>query len=116
MPKTLFTAIGAFQSAANWVVEVAVPNFPTQEDAAAYAPAFRIKLVDGRLLRDDGKGTGVFDDSWREVLDSQVTVSRMTAPGQKPESVELPIAQWRLEPGLSGEFEPVGSHVEQEAI
>ena len=116
LPKTLYTAIGVFQTPAGWTIEVAVPNFPTHEDAEAYAPAFRIRLVEGRLLRDDGKGTGVFDESWREVLDSQVTLSRIKVPGQGPEPVALPIAQWHLEPGLGAEFEPAGSRVELDPI
>ena len=55
---------------------MAVSNFPTQEDAEAYATAFRIKLVDGKLFRDDGKGVEIFVDSLRDVLDSQITVTR----------------------------------------
>ena len=116
LPITLYPAIGAFQSGANWIVVVTVPNFPTKGDAEAYAAAFRIRFVDGRLYRDDGKGIGMFDDSWREVLDSQVTISRVKTPGQESVVVARPIAEWHLEPGLIGDFEPVAWHVEQEKI
>ncbi len=116
VPNILFTAVGIFQAGSDWIVEVAVPNFPTREDAEAYAPAFRIMLVDGRQRRDDGKGTGVFDESWREVLDSQVTLLRVKAPQGEPEPVNLPIAQWQSEPGLRNEFEPVAWHVDQDKL
>lgn len=116
MPESLFTAVGVFQAGLSWIIGVAVPNFPTKEDAEAYAPAFRIKLVDGRLRRDDGKGAGVFDESWREVLDSQVTLFRAKAMGANPEPADLPIAQWHLEPSLSGDFMPIAWHVERNAI
>lgn len=116
MPATLFTAIGVFQAATNWIIEVAVPNFPTREDAEAYAPAFRIKFNNGRLYRDDGKGVDVFDDSWREVLDSQITLSLMKPPGQDHELVILPIEQWHSMPGLLGDFQPVDWRVEQDRI
>lgn len=116
LPATLYTAIGVFQGGPDWTVEVAVPNFPTQEDAEAYASAFRIKLVDGKLFRDDGKGVEVFDDSWRDVLDSHATISRARTPGADPERVELPIAQWSSDPSLSGKFEPIAWHVEQDRI
>ena len=62
LPVTLFTAIGVFQGGPDWIVKVAVPNFPTQEDAEAYASAFRVKLVDGKLYRDDGKGLDISTD------------------------------------------------------
>jgi len=113
LPATLYTAIGVFQGGLDWIVEVAVPNFPTQEDAEAYAAGFRVKLVDGKLFRDDGKGVEIFDDSWRDVLDSQITVSRVKTAGANPEPVQMPVAQWSGEPGLSGDLAPVAWHVEQ---
>jgi hypothetical protein len=116
LPTTLYTAIGVFQGGSDWIVEVAVPNFPTQEDAEAYAAAFRVRLVDGKLFRDDGKGVDVFDDSWRGVLDSQITVSRVKAPGADPEEVQMPVEQWSAEPSLRGNLEPVAWHVQQDKI
>ena len=116
MPVTLYTAIGRFKGAQGWNVEVAVPNFSSEDDAKAYAEAFRIRLVDGQLFRDDGKGIGIFDDSWREVLDSQVTLSRTGASDQNSESSDLQIAQWHLEPGLSAEFDPAAWDTVAESI
>jgi hypothetical protein len=116
LPVTLYTAIGVFQGDPNWIVEVCVEHFPTREDAEAYAAAFRIELVDGKLFRDDGKGVEIFDDSWRDVLDSKVSVSRVRTAGTDPEPVELPIAQWSTEPGLSGKFTPISWRIEQETI
>lgn len=116
LPATLYTAIGVFQGGPDWIVEVAVPNFPTQEEAEAYGSAFRIKLVNGKLFRDDGKGIAVFDESWRDVLDSQITVSRVKTADAEPERVDMPIARWSTEPGLSGDFAPVNWHVEQDKI
>jgi hypothetical protein len=116
LPVTLFTAIGVFQGGPDWTVEVAVPNFPTQEDAEAYAAAFRVKLVDGKLYRDDGKGVEIFDESWRDVLDSQITVSRVNTPGAAPEAVHVSITQWVAQPGQSGDLSPVAWHVEQDRI
>jgi hypothetical protein len=116
LPATLYTAIGVFQGGADWIVEIAVPNFPTQEDAEAYAAAFRIKLVDGKLFRDDGKGVEIFDVSWRYVLDSQITVSRVQVAGAEPEAVKMPVRQWSAEPGLSGNLEAVAWHVQQDRI
>jgi hypothetical protein len=116
LPATLYTAIGVFQGGPNWTVEVSVPNFPTQEDAEAYAAAFRVKMVDGKLYRDDGKGVEIFDESWRDVLDSQITVSRMKTPGAALEQVQLPVTQWATQPGLNGDLSPVAWHVEQDKI
>lgn len=117
LPDTLFTAVGVFRAGADWIVEVAVPNFPTREDAEAYAPAFRIMLVDGRLRRDDGKGAGVFDESWREVLDSQLSLWKEKAPDEKGAPIDLPIERWQSEPGLSGgDFKPIAWRVDQDAI
>lgn len=116
LPVTFYTAVGVFQGGPDWIVEVAVPNFPTQEDAEAYAAAFRIKLVDGKLFRDDGKGVEIFDESWRDVLDSQITVCRVKAAGAEPEPVPMPVAQWSTEPGLRGSFEPISWHVQQDKI
>lgn len=116
LPATLYTAVGVFQGGPNWIVEVVVPNFTTQEDAEAYAAAFRVKLVDGKLFRDDGKGIEIFDDSWRDVLDSHITVSRVTAPGSAPEKVDLPVSQWTAEPGLNDDLAPIAWHVEQDSI
>jgi len=116
LPPTLYTAIGVFQGSQDWTVDVSVPNFPTQEDAEAYAAAFRVKLVDGKLYRDDGKGVDVFDESWRDVLDSQITVSRVKTPGANAEPVQIPVTQWAAEPGLSGELSPVAWRVEQDKI
>lgn len=116
LPATLYTAIGVFQGGPDWTVEVAVPNFPSQEEAEAYAAAFRIKLVDGKLFRDDGKGVGIFDDSWRDVLDSHVSVSRASVAGAQREPVNMPVARWSAEPGLSGELVPVAWRIEQDRI
>lgn len=116
LPATLYAAIGIFQGGPDWIVEVAIPNFPTQEDAEAYAAAFRVKLVDGKLFRDDGKGVDIFDDSWRDVLDSQITVAHAKTAGAAPQSVPMPISQWSGESGLSGDLVPVAWHVEQDRI
>ena len=116
LPATLYTAIGVFQGGSEWSVEVAVPNFPTQEDAKAYAAAFRIKMVEGKLYRDDGKGVDIFDDSWRDVLDSQITVSRAQGAGAESESVHMPVQQWSNENGLGGELAPVAWRVQQDRI
>ena len=116
LPVTLYTAIGVFQGDPDWIVEVSVEHFPTQEDAEAYAAAFRIELVDGKLFRDDGKGVDIFDDSWRDVMDSKVTVSRVRTTSADPEPVPLPIAQWTTEPGLSGKFTPISWRIDQETI
>jgi hypothetical protein len=116
LPETLFTAVGVFQAGTDWTIEVSVPNFPTQEDAEAYAAAFRVKLVDGKLYRDDGKGVEIFDDSWRDVLDSQITVSRIQTPGAVPEHLHMPVAQWSAQPGLSGDLSPIASRVELDKI
>ena len=116
LPAILYTAIGVFRGAPDWMVEVAVPNFPTQEDAEAYAAAFRVKLVDGKLFRDDGKGVEIFDESWRDILDQQITVRRTNAEGAASEPVSLPVAQWPAEPGLRGEFEPISWRVQQDRI
>jgi hypothetical protein len=116
LPVTLYTAMGVFQGGPDWIVKVAVPNFPTQEDAEAYASAFRVKLVDGKLFRDDGKGVDIFDDSWRDVLDSQITVFGVKKAGADLVRVKMPVAQWTAEPGLSGDFSPVAWHVDQEKV
>jgi hypothetical protein len=116
LPAALYTAIGVFRGGEDWTVEVAVPNFPTQDDAEGYAAAFRVKLVDGKLFRDDGKGVEIFDESWRDVLDSQITVSRVKAAGAEPEPVQMPVGQWSAEPGLSGNLEAVAWHVQQDSI
>lgn len=50
LPATLSTAIGVFRGGADWIVEITAPNFPTQDDAEAYAASFRIKLVDVDIL------------------------------------------------------------------
>lgn len=116
LPAVLYTAIGAFQGGPGWTVEVAVPNFPTEDDAQAYAAAFRVRLVEGKLYRDDGKGVDIFDDTWRDVLDSQITVFRTQVTGSGPEPVPMPVAQWPAEPGLSGDLRPVSSRVQQDRI
>jgi hypothetical protein len=116
LPAILYTAIGVFQGGPDWRIEVAVPNFLKWEDAQAYASAFRIKMVDGKLYRDDGKGAGVFDDSWRDVLDTDISVSRIKAPGSESDPVSLPVAQWASEPGLNGEFTPVAWHVAEDKL
>ncbi len=116
LPVTLYTAIGVFRGNPDWIVEVSVEHFPTREDAEAYAAAFRIELRDGKLFRDDGKGVEIFDDSWRDVLDSKVTVSRVKPTSIAPELLPLPIAQWTTEQGLSGKFTPISWRIEQDTI
>jgi Uma2 family endonuclease len=116
LPATLHTAIGVFQGGPDWTVEVAVPNFPTQEDAQAYAAAFRVRLAEGKLYRDDGKGVDIFDDSGRDVLDSQITVFRAQAGGAQAAPVQMPVAQWSAEPGLSEDLKPVAWRVQQDSI
>lgn len=116
LPETLYTAVGVFQAGPGWNVEVTVPNFPTKEDAEAYAEAFRIVLADGQLRRDDGKGTGVFDESWREVLDTHATLFRVQAAGGAREPVDMPIAQWQSEPSLASDFQPISWRVEEDKI
>lgn len=116
LPETLFTAVGVFQAGPRLNVEVSVPNFLTKEDAEAYAEAFRIVLADGQLRRDDGKGAGVFDESWREVLDTNATLFRVQAAGGAREPVEMPIAQWQSEPGLATDFQPIAWRVKEDKI
>lgn len=73
-------------------------------------------LVDGRLRRDDGKNSGVFHESWREVLDSQVSLWRAKAPSEKAEPMELPVEQWQCEPALIGDLTPIAWRVDQDKI
>ncbi|MFL6718081.1 MAG: hypothetical protein ACJ8G3_17170, partial [Burkholderiaceae bacterium] len=82
----------------------------------AYAAAFRVKLVDGKLYRDDGKGVDIFDDSWRDVLDSQITISRVQRAGAESKPVHMPVQQWSAEPGLGGDLVPVAWRVQQDRI
>lgn len=116
LPETLYTAIGVFQGGPDWTIEVSVPNFPTREDAEAYAAAFRVKLVDGKLYRDDGKGVEIFDDSWRDVLDSHITVSHFETPGAAATQLQIPVTQWASQPGMSGDLSPMAWRVAQDKI
>jgi hypothetical protein len=110
---TLFTAIGVFDVSSDLRIHVAVPNFPAQQEAQDYAQAFRIKLADGVLLRDDGKGSGLFDENSREVLDSDVTVTqRQSAASDQYQPIDMPIAQLSALVRANGEFNPVAWHVE----
>lgn len=117
LPENLYTAIGTFQGGPDLRVDVAVPNFPTRQEAEDYARAFRIKRADGLLLRDDGMGSGLFDETSREVLDSQVVVSRKppqagSADGYEPAA--MTIAQLAQIPDLNDELVPVAWRVEEE--
>lgn len=116
LPTTLYTATGVFQAGSDWRVEVYVPNFPTREDADAYAAAFRVTLVDGKLFRDDGKGVDVFDDTWRDVLDTQAALVRVNTPAGEGERVNLPIAQWESEPGFNSDFQPIAWNTVRETL
>ena len=114
LPVSLYTATGIFKGGADLTIEVDVPNFSTKDDAEAYAMAFRIMLIDGKLYRDDGKGTGVFDESWREVQDSQILIlqGKTADGGDRPMNVA--IAQWSSVPGLRGDFAPNAWHVKED--
>lgn len=107
LPTTLYTATGIFEAGPSWHVVVSVPNFPSEEEAKDYAGAFRIRLVDGKLFRDDGKGVDIFDDSWRDVLDNQVALVPSSASAAQSSRVDVPISQWESEPGFSRDFKPV---------
>lgn len=119
LPEKLFTAVGTFAHAAGLRIEVAVPNFPTRQEAEDYARDFAIKLDQGLLVRNDGKAGGLFDEDPREVLDSQVTISRKAQDAgnaDAPEPVTMTIAQLVREIGPEAAFEPVASHVEEDRI
>ena len=116
MPVSLYTAIGVFKGGSDLTIEVDVPNFSTKDDAEAYAMAFRIILVDGKLYRDDGKGTGIFDESWREVQDAQITISQEKTTGGEDRPLNISIAQWSSVPGLSGDFAPIAWHVKEDTM
>lgn len=73
-------------------------------------------LFDGRLRRGDGKGSNVFDESWREMLDSQLSLWRAKAPGDKAEPTELPVERWQSEPALIGDFTPIAWRVDEDSI
>ena len=119
LPEKLFTAIGTFERGPDLRIDVAVPNFPTPQEAENYAQAFRIRHTDGKLLRDDGMGSGLFDETSREVLDSQVTwqgaqASRNGADGAAPQA--MTIAQLAEDAGSNGEFVPVAWRVEEDRL
>lgn len=116
LPVSLYTVTGVFKGGSNLTIAVNVPNFSTRDDAEAYAMAFRVKLVDGKLYRDDGKGTGIFDESWREVQDSQITISQEKTTEVRDLPLSISVAQWSSVPGLSGDFAPNAWHVEQDTI
>lgn len=116
MPTTLYTATGIFEAGPSWHVVVSVPNFPSEDDAKAYAEAFRIRLVDGKLFRDDGKGVDIFDDTWRDVLGSQVALVPSSASAAQSSRVDVPIAQWESEQGFSSDFKPVAWETAPETL
>ena len=113
---SLYTATRVFKGGSDLTIEVDVPNFSTRDDAEAYAMVFRIRIVDGRLYREDGKNTGIFDDSWREVPDSQITVSQVTIAGVEVRPSTTAVAQWLSVSGLNCDFTPHAWHVEQGTI
>ena len=115
-PVDLYTATGVFKGGSEMTIEVNVPNFSTREDAEAYAMAFQIKLVDGKLYRDDGKGTGIFDESWREVPDSQITVSQENTGGIENRPLTIATPEWSNVPALSGDFASHAWHVKKDSI
>ncbi len=119
LPEKLFTAVGTFQRGADLRVDVAVPNFPTPEEAENYAQAFRIKQAGEKLLRDDGMGSGLFDETSREVLDSHVRWLRKR-PAQDSadafEPVEMAISALAQDPGSDDEFVPVAWRVEEDRL
>ena len=115
-PVDLYTATGVFKGDSAMTIEVNVPNFSTREDAEAYAMAFQIKLVDGKLYRDDGKGTGIFDESWREVPDSQITVSQENTEGIESRPPTIATLQRSSVPALRGDFTLHAWHVKQDTI
>ena len=119
LPEKLFTAIGTFERGPDLRIDVAVPNFPTPQEAENYAQAFRIRHADGKLLRDDGMGSGLFDETSREVLDSQVTwhgaqARRNGTDGAAPQT--MAIAQLADDAGSNGEFVPVAWRVEEDRL
>ncbi|SMP63778.1 hypothetical protein [Noviherbaspirillum suwonense] len=118
LPAKLYTAVGTFQCGQDLRIDVAVPNFPTEQEAEDYAQAFGVKLADGLLFRNDGKAGGLFDEDPREVLDSQVAISRRSQDGgaesYRPESIT--IAQLAAAPGFDGAFQPVAWRVEEDRI
>ena len=117
LPAKLYTAIGTFQRGQDLRVDVSVPNFPTQQEAENYAQAFRISHANETLLRDDGMGSGLFDETSREVLDSQVAWHRKNPEQDSADAfaqVEMTIAQ--LDPGSDEDFIPVGWRVEEDRL
>ena len=119
LPEKLFTAVGTFQRGDDLRVEVAVPNFPTPQEAENYAQAFRIRQAGGKLLRDDGMGSGLFDETSREVLDSHVRCLRKE-PAQGGaeafEPVEMAISELAQVTGSDDEFVPVAWRVEEDRL
>jgi hypothetical protein len=119
LPEKLFTAIGTFQRGADLRVEVAVPNFPTLEEAENYAKAFRITHTGTTLLRDDGLGSGLFDETSREVLDSHVRWLRKNPAQDGADAflpVEMAISGLAQQPGANDEFVPVAWRVEEDRL
>ena len=119
LPEKLFTAIGTFERGPDLRIDVAVPNFPTPQEAENYAQAFRIRHADGKLLRDDGMGSGLFDETSREVLDSQVTWHRAGATANGADGVApdaMTIAQLAEDVGSNGDFVPVAWRVEEDRL
>lgn len=72
-----YTAIGIFQGDADWNVSVRVAGFLTQAVAERYAGSFHIRLMNGRLYRDHVDSATPGNNSWIEVMDSDVSVARL---------------------------------------
>jgi len=71
------TAIGIFQGDADWNVPDRVDGFATRAAAEIYANSFRIRLMDGRLYRDHADGCAPDDKPWIEVLEADVSLTRL---------------------------------------
>jgi len=107
----LYTATGVFQIAQDIRVNVSVENFPTQQEAEVYAQAFHVKFVDGTLLRDEGKGSPLFDENSREVLESHVQFSEAKTSGSNEyDPVAMTIAQAAAQTGTDITFSPIAWH------
>lgn len=105
------TALGSFQGDADWLIEVRVAGFDSAQAAERYAMDFDIQLNHGSLFRSDGAASKA--RLWKEVLDGDVTLSRLKPAARNLLTVSeldygvvsLPISQWHNHDGLTCGFE-----------
>jgi len=111
----LYTATGVFQIAQDLRMNASVENFPSQQEAQDYAQTFHVKFGDGILFRDEGKGSPLFDENSREVLDSHVQFSRAKTSGSvEYDPVEMTIEQAAAQVGVDKIFAPITWHAIEE--